>query len=513
MSKLFLGTEEITPTDTKLITTYTGGNGIIVAKDTINIDQSVVALKAELPKNVSQLTNDKGYLTDADLTEKLDTKQDKLTVGDNITISEDNVISAVDTTYTAGDGIAIQDGVISNTRDSASWGNISGDITAQTDLKTALDAKQGTLTAGTNITIENGVISASGTGGGGAEYTAGTGLKLTGNVFSIDDTVATVESVNTSIAGKQDTINDIDTIRSNATAGKEAKDTLTDIVPEQASATNKLADKDYVNSSVATNTAYFKGTFDTLEELKAVTEVTNNDYGFVKGTDDSGNPVFNRYKFNGTEWIYEYSLNNSSFTAAQWNAVNSGVTSDKITGYDAHVANADVHVTADEKSTWNSKQGVIEDLADIRAGAALGKTALQSYTETDPTVPSHVKAITEEDITKWNGKSDFSGSYNDLTDKPTIPTVPTKVSELDNDSGFITATELNSHHDNTKQDVLVSGTSIKTINGESLLGEGNITVSASAGALIDDTVSATDKTYSSKKIDSLMSELVVWKTW
>ena len=95
-----------------------------------------------------------------------------------------------------------------------------------------------------------------------------------------------------------------------------------------------------------------------------------------------------------------------------------------------------------------------------------------------------------------------------MTDKPTIPTT---VSELNNDSGFITATELNSHHDDTKQDVLVSGTSIKTVNGESLLGEGNIAVSA--GALIDDTASATDKTYSSKKIDNLMSELVVWKTW
>ena len=423
MSKLFLGTEEITPTDTKLITTYTGGNGIIVAKDTINIDQSVVALKAELPKNVSQLTNDKGYLTNADLTEKFDNKQDKLTAGDNITISEDNVISAVDTTYTAGEGIAIQDGVISNTRDSASWGNISGDITAQTDLKTALDAKQGTLTAGANITIENGVISASGTGGGGAEYTAGTGLKLTGNVFSIDDTVATVESVNTSIAGKQDVINDIDTIRSNATAGKEAKDTLTNIVPEQASTTNKLADKNYVNSSVATNTAYFKGTFDTLEELKAVTEVTNNDYGFVKGVDDSGNPVFNRYKFNGTEWIYEYSLNNSSFTAAQWDAVNSGVTAGKVTGYDAHVANEGIHVTAEQKTSWTAKQDAIEDLATIRSGAALGATALQSYTESDPTVPAHVKAITEENITAWNNKSSFSGSYEDLTNKPTIPTV------------------------------------------------------------------------------------------
>lgn len=38
----------------------------------------------------------------------------------------------------------------------------------------------------------------------------------------------------------------------------------------------------------------------------------------------------------------------------------------------------------------------------------------------------------------WNGKSDFSGSYNDLTEKPVIPT---KVSQLINDSGFLTPNE------------------------------------------------------------------------
>lgn len=36
----------------------------------------------------------------------------------------------------------------------------------------------------------------------------------------------------------------------------------------------------------------------------------------------------------------------------------------------------------------------------------------------------------------------LTGSYNDLTDKPTIPTVPTKTSELTNDSGFITANDI-----------------------------------------------------------------------
>lgn len=51
---------------------------------------------------------------------------------------------------------------------------------------------------------------------------------------------------------------------------------------------------------------------------------------------------------------------------------------------------------------------------------------ITSYTETDPTVPSHVKNITQANITSWNNKSDFSGNYNDLTNKPTIPSEVTE---------------------------------------------------------------------------------------
>lgn len=51
---------------------------------------------------------------------------------------------------------------------------------------------------------------------------------------------------------------------------------------------------------------------------------------------------------------------------------------------------------------------------------------ITGYTETDPTVPSHVKNITQTNITNWNNKSDFSGNYNDLTNKPTIPSEVTE---------------------------------------------------------------------------------------
>lgn len=39
-------------------------------------------------------------------------------------------------------------------------------------------------------------------------------------------------------------------------------------------------------------------------------------------------------------------------------------------------------------------------------------------------------SITIQDITNWNAKSDFSGSYNDLSD---LPPLPTKFSDLTND--------------------------------------------------------------------------------
>ena len=43
--------------------------------------------------------------------------------------------------------------------------------------------------------------------------------------------------------------------------------------------------------------------------------------------------------------------------------------------------------------------------------------------------------ITNADITYWNNKSNFSGNYQDLTNKPIIPT---RTSQLSNDSGYIT---------------------------------------------------------------------------
>lgn len=116
------------------------------------------------------------------------------------------------------------------------------------------------------------------------------------------------------------------------------------LIPAQASTDNKLADKNFVNSSISTNTAYFIGTFESVEALEAYSgTVTNNDYAFVVGTDSDGNTVYNRYKYTTAttpaSWLFEYALNNSSFTAAQWAAIQSGITSADVTQIGTNTTN------------------------------------------------------------------------------------------------------------------------------------------------------------------------------
>lgn len=98
------------------------------------------------------------------------------------------------------------------------------------------------------------------------------------------------------------------------------------LIPAQASEDNQLADKNFVNSSISTATATFKGTYNSVAELNQV-PADANDYAFVISTDSAGNTVYNRYKYSNGSWLFEYALNNSSFTAAQWAAISSGITS------------------------------------------------------------------------------------------------------------------------------------------------------------------------------------------
>ena len=97
---------------------------------------------------------------------------------------------------------------------------------------------------------------------------------------------------------------------------------------------------------------------------------------------------------------------------------------------------------------------------------------------------SVLDGITSTNITNWNNKSNFSGNYNDLTNKPTIPT---KTSQLANDSNFITSipsefvteTELTTHTSDTTSHI--TATERNTWNSKSNLTLGTTSTTAYRG--------------------------------
>lgn len=333
---------------------------------------------------------------------------------------------------------------------------------------------------------------------------------------------------------------------------------IEDKIPAQATAENKLADKDFVNSSIATSTATFRGTFDTLEALKAA-QADKNDYAFWVHKDEDGNTCYDKYTYTDTEWKFEYRLNNSSFTAAQWAALNSGVTADVIKALqDADKANA--KAIADEKAeriaavaaettareqadTANAeaittetagrkaadqtlqgnidkKQDTISDLATIRTQAAHGQTAFSwgdhakaGYTKAfiinlsvsgsgenpfvvDKTHDEVAAALAANNLILLKANlPDYSEIYS-LIWAQNYPTegIMLRFGYIDKANlAYATIEMLFSYQEGVnvtvssimlatdeqvkaKQDALVSGKNIKTINGESVVGAGDLKV-------------------------------------
>ena len=193
-------------------------------------------------------------------------------------------------------------------------------------------------------------------------------------------------------------------------------------IPAQASSENQLADKSYVETLVSQNGSHFLGTFENVQALRTGTastatnndyanvtnsvwrfqdnaglngypkdRLTNKDYAVVNQAADTG-PVYdynyyqfdietqtwtwiagrniddydkyatyyNRYSYNADTqtWVWNFTVNNMSLSAAQIDALNSGITSAKVTEYDRKPQN---YILAEnENAFYNSNDEYIE---------------------------------------------------------------------------------------------------------------------------------------------------------
>lgn len=206
--------------------------------------------------------------------------------------------------------------------------------------------------------------------------------------------------------GIQELQNDIDQLEQSITAEEnrakgveedlsEAIEDLQQLIPSEATAQNKLADKAFVNSTVSTNTAnYIYKTnaqgehlpFDSLAELEAYSgTLTNNDYAFV--VTRNGEQVitaYNRYKYNANnrQWAYEYTLNNSSFTAAQWAAINSGISETLV-----------AQITTNTQAISDLITSIATKVSDVKNGDGTSLVNAQTKIATIPDASASTKGL------------------------------------------------------------------------------------------------------------------------
>lgn len=188
-------------------------------------------------------------------------------------------------------------------------------------------------------------------------------------------------------------------------------------VPAAATSDNQLADKAFVNSSINAVAAYYitstpeGDSFATKADLVngpyyfqgAVRVPTTNDYALVKA-DETHEGSAARYMYDGKQWDYQYTLNDTPFTQAQVDAINSGITAGLVTKYNAAADTVDaldseVGTLKTEMSTAQSDIGALKTASNTQAGLIsdlqndkADKTALpqnqtgtagQVYTKTD----------------------------------------------------------------------------------------------------------------------------------
>lgn len=260
------------------------------------------------------------------------------------------------------------------------------------------------------------------------------------------------------------TLNDeLRTTQNNVATLQTNVSNIEDLIPAQASSVNQLADKNFVNSSISTNTAYYIGSFVNVTALNNYAgTVTNNDYAIVtnqeldfvdttamnaydkdlltnydyawvenatkydlyrfdietqtwgvratainKGDVQLVN-AYNRYKYNGStsEWMWEYTLNTSGFTAVQWEAINSGATATQISkiGSDALTTTAqDLSGAVNELDSDLSKKQDIIQYSTMPVASSSNEGQIVQFTGTTGTYKNgfFYKCVEESGVYSW----------------------------------------------------------------------------------------------------------------
>jgi len=186
---------------------------------------------------------------------------------------------------------------------------------------------------------------------------------ITSVLPSVSNATITIQKNGTAVDtftlnGSAKTINITDVASATALTGLSQQITaINNKIPSEASSSNNLADKGWVNDQINAMAAYYitknadGDAFATYAELSTLTTVysggsvrvpTRNDYAIVLADENHDNATTRySYQFDGDTynpdyWQYQYTVNESPFTQDQLDAINSGITENKVTTYDGY---------------------------------------------------------------------------------------------------------------------------------------------------------------------------------
>lgn len=191
------------------------------------------------------------------------------------------------------------------------------------------------------------------------------------------DLTNAISNHNTSGTAHSDIRNSITNLSNSVTA-------IQNVIPTAATANNKLTDKNYVDDSINSVTAYYitknaqGDPFATKAELSSATTFysggqvripTRNDYCIVVADESQRDPITGedpttRYIYNNG-WEFQYIVNKTALTADQLAALNSGVTAADVTKLSGIESGAEVNVQADWTEADNTSDAYIKNKPTI----------------------------------------------------------------------------------------------------------------------------------------------------
>lgn len=420
--------------------------------------------------NVSELTNDAGYLVTSDISGKADasnvytkTEIDGKLTGAMHFKGTVATVSALPATAEQGDMYNVTETGANYAWDGSKWDKLSEniDLSGLQEKITASNKLNADWVDDTSSTNKF-VTSTEKSTWSGKQNEITSSNKLSADLLSEGTTNKLVSATEKSTwDAKQDSISDLADIRSNAQAGKDASDTIEtygDVVTHDASefagATHSHAISDVTNLQTTLNGKQNEITSTNKLSADLLSEGTNNK--LVSATEKS---TWNS-KLDSSAiadmatqtWVGEqgYLTSHQDISGKQDKITNTN----KLSADLLSEGTTNKLVSSTEKSTWNGKQDALSSTQI--SNIAKGGTAVQpgdladvatsgSYNDlTDkPSIPS---AVTESTVSGW-GFTKNTGTVTKVNNVSpvngnvtiSIPTVPTNVSAFTNDAGYLTS--------------------------------------------------------------------------